>query len=93
MFIGVLQTLQRDPVPSMGRLDEPSSRESSGKIGVKLKQFVYSVYQSIQLLLPFSAIAKFLLEEFKLLDKCYLTKTCTASEERNKTPVVSLSHK
>lgn len=40
-----------------------------------------------------SATAKFLLEELKLLDKCYLTKTCTASKERNETPAVSLSHK
>lgn len=48
-----------------------------------LQQLVHSVYQSIQTLL-FSAFAQYLLEESKLLDKCYLTETCIASAERNK---------
>lgn len=56
-----------------------------------VQQLVDSIYQSIQTLLLFSACAKYLLEEVKLLDKCYLAETGIASEERHESPTVSLS--
>lgn len=87
------EILKCDEITSMGRLDKPSSRgqwEDRDEVKI-ISLFSLSEHPNSSPL--FSAFAKFLLEEFKLLDKSYLTKTCTAPVERSKSPMLSLLHK
>lgn len=92
MTPGTPHTLKGDGIPSLGRSEKAPSRgqwEDRYELKTRSVQFI----RATKLFSLVFSICRISTRGIQTAWKCHLTKTCTASEERSKTLMVSLSHR